>query len=146
MTAIGKAPLGVHLNNPGNIKASKTPWVGKKPIRTGQIYEEYETMPYGVRASAKLLLTYYRKYGLMTVSTIIDRWAPEEDLNPTAEYISAVSDWIGVAPNQQIDVTDPEILQGLCRSIFRFELGRRPDGGDWVSEADLRSGVAMALA
>jgi len=101
---------------------------------------------WGIRALAKVLLTYSRVYpqdtpqDIDTVREIINRWAPPVE-NDTGAYVAAVCKTLGVGPDDVIDVTDEAIMSGLVRAIIRHENGRV------IYDADLiEDGVQRALA
>ena len=100
----------------------------------------FDTIENGIRAGAIDLLAYYLQDGCDTIQKIITRYAPSGD-NPTANYILFVASHCGVDPGAEIDVTDNTFLQGLCRAIICFE-----QGSDCVTDSQLASGVALALA
>lgn len=132
-----KLPRGIRNNNPGNIRCSPTKWAGE----TGDdgVFEIYDTPEHGIRALAKILLAYYRRYGLRTVEALIHRWAPPME-NDTDAYVEAVAHELGVEPTQPIDVASPGALDLLARAIIRHENGMQP-----YPQAVIAAGVAMAL-
>jgi hypothetical protein len=75
-----------------------------------------------------------------TVAEIIRRWAPNNE-NNTAAYIAAVAHTTGFLPDQQIDVTEPEIMTKLVIAIVRHENGRNVYHLDVIED-----GVQRALA
>lgn len=132
------AARGLRNNNPGNIEASdKNPWEGQ----TGSDgrFAKFETPEHGIRALGKNLITYYQKHGLDTVGEIITRWAPPKE-NKTDAYIKAICDQLGVAADQQIDVTNPRTLAALCAGIVNHENGSQP-----YTDEQIGSGVSAAL-
>ena len=92
----GSAQAAIYNNNPGNIRTSSTTWDGEVPNH-GEKFEVFESMPYGIRASARILRTYGQsKYGIDTINKIIDRYAPPSDNNPNnANYARHVSNGSG---------------------------------------------------
>ncbi|CVF30980.1 MULTISPECIES: hypothetical protein [Serratia] len=132
------AARGLRNNNPGNIEASdKNPWEGQ--IGSDGRFAKFETPEHGIRALGKNLLTYYQKHGLDTVGEIITRWAPPKE-NKTDAYIKAICDQLGVAADQQIDVTNPRTLAALCSGIVNHENGNQP-----YTDEQIGSGVSAAL-
>ncbi|HEK2062937.1 TPA: hypothetical protein SMS29_000228 [Proteus mirabilis] len=112
---------GVRNNNPGNIRLSSNKWVGQ----TGDdgAFAKFATPEHGIRALGKNLLSYARQ-GFVTPEQIINRWAPPEDNNDTQAYIEYVSDYLGVAPNQPLDLTNLDTLTHLSTAIMYKENGR----------------------
>ena len=82
--------------------------------------------PYdGLRAMMRTLLTYYHKYGLDTVESIINRWAPPAE-NATDSYAYAVSLHMGVKRREVIDLTHKNTLTALAEAITMHENGKTP--------------------
>lgn len=79
-------PRGIRNNNPLNIRRSSARWTGLLEPGTDKSFCQFENMMYGFRAAFKLLFSYYYKYGLHDVMSIIKRWAPDEDNNNTKVY------------------------------------------------------------
>ena len=79
-------PRGIRNNNPLNIRRSSARWAGLLEPGTDKAFCQFESMKYGFRAAFKLLFSYYYKYGLHDVMSIIKRWAPDEDNNNTKVY------------------------------------------------------------
>lgn len=132
-------PRGIRNNNPGNIRKTQTAWQGLAPVQSDPDFFIFETMAYGVRAAAVILLHYYRVHGLKTVRQIISRWAPPNE-NNTDAYISAVCGTMGVKPDDELDLDeDASELDPLCDAIFRHE------NGEDISPHDVLSGVLMAI-
>lgn len=132
---------GLRNNNPGNLKKSGSRWLGKvDPTRnTDATFEQFYTMPFGVRAAVKLLETYRDRYGLNTVREIIERYAPPgRDSNPVDAYREAVAREVGVTLDQPLDDSD-ETYRKLAVALFRFE-----NGGKLPTRDDLNAGFALA--
>lgn len=139
---------GERNRNPGNIdRVPRTIWKGMSPDQSSDSRFVVFTSPvWGIRALAKVLLTYSRVYpqdtpqDIDTVREIINRWAPPVE-NDTGAYVAAVCKTLGVGPDDVIDVTDEAIMSGLVRAIIRHENGRV------IYDADLiEDGVQRALA
>ena len=65
---------------------------------------QFETLEYGWRAAFYLLTrTYYHKYRLFTIRTIISKWAPPHE-NKTEAYITNVSRLSGIGPDEPIGI------------------------------------------
>ncbi|MER5002585.1 structural protein, partial [Providencia stuartii] len=94
-----KQARGIRNNNPGNIDYNKANnWKGQLPHDPSiePRFCRFESPVYGIRALMALLRTYQRKYGLKTVSGLIDRWAPTNE-NNTRAYINGVAKELGVS-------------------------------------------------
>ena len=65
---------------------------------------QFKSLEYGWRAAFYLLTrTYYHKYRLYTIRTIIRRWAPSSE-NNTEAYIANVSRLTGIAPDEPLGI------------------------------------------
>lgn len=127
--------------NPGNIRRSGQKWRGLRPRQTDPAFFQFTEHAWGLRAAAKLLLTYRRKYGLKTVRQIIGRWAPPTE-NKTDAYVAAVCKRMGVAADADLRIEASDAaLAGLVAAIVAVELGRQP-----YSVAAIRAAVALARA
>lgn len=95
-------PRGIRNNNPLNIRRSKDKWQGLRTLQEDKEFFQFSEMKYGWRAAFVILCrTYYKKYGLKTISDIIYRWAPPKE-NNTAAYIRRVSDYISIGPDREL--------------------------------------------
>src|ERR1019366_8503153 len=82
--------------NPGNLDKVGTLWQGMAQDQsTDSRFVVFLDPLWGIRALAKVLLTYYRKDGLTTVRAIIDKWAPPVENNDIA-YMNDVAGHLGV--------------------------------------------------
>lgn len=116
--SVSSAVRGIRNNNPGNIVRSGINWQGMNANQTDATFVQFDSMFYGLRALSKNLLSYYRR-GLNTVSEIITTWSATDQ----AAYVKSVSGYMGVAPDQIIDVSDIDTRISLMRAIIRFENG-----------------------
>jgi len=142
---MARKPRGIRNNNPGNIRPGSR-WVGIVGDDGG--YLIFDTPENGIRALGKNLLTYYNRYGLNTVRSIISRWAPPVGKDPvtgkaytqaTESYIAAVARALSVAPDTVIHV--PNFLQPLATAIIKHENGMQPYPQSVIAE-----GIRRALA
>ena len=98
-------PRGIRNHNPLNIRrTSKDQWKGLSKAQTDRAFVQFETLEWGWRAAFHLLTrTYYHKYRLYTIRTIIRRWAPSSE-NDTSAYIANVSLLTGIDPDEPIGI------------------------------------------
>ena len=97
-------PRGIRNNNPLNIRRSKDQWKGLADAQTDRAFCQFKSLDYGWRAAFYLLTrTYYHKYRLYTIRTIIRRWAPPGE-NNTEAYIANVSRLTGIDPDEPIGI------------------------------------------
>ena len=121
-------PRGIRNNNPGNIRLSKTMWQGQKaPPQDDPDFVEFVSPLYGLRALMKLLLTYHLKYGLDTVESILNRFAPPHE-NDTGSYMNHVARMMKIKPRDTLNLTRKEALTALAQAIVVHENGKPPKG------------------
>lgn len=115
---------GERNHNPGNIDRNATKWQGMAEDQSGDPrFVVFKDDVSGIRALAKVLLSYQRKHGLKTVRQIINRWAPPVE-NDTGAYVNHVAKLLNVGPDDAVDVSQPEILEPLVVAIIKHENGR----------------------
>ena len=117
-------PRGIRNHNPGNIRHGDK-WQGLSVEQTDSSFCVFDAPEYGIRALAKILLNYERKYGLNTVRKIINRYAPEVE-NDTASYVASVAGQLGVTADEVIDINDTAVMLVLVKAIIRHENGCQP--------------------
>ena len=97
-------PRGIRNNNPLNIRKSKDKWKGLSLTQNDPSFCQFESLEYGWRAAFYLLTrTYYYKYRLYTIRTIISKWAPPCENNSKA-YVENVSRLTGIDPDEPIGI------------------------------------------
>ncbi len=114
----GRGPLGLRLNNPGNL----TKW-GSRPIVGG--FAQFDSPAAGLNAMASQLEIYQDVHGLSSISGILNRYAPPSK-NNTAAYISDVAGKTGFGADQSLDLHDPKQLASLMAAMVTHEQGRQP--------------------
>lgn len=127
-----KVARGIRNNNPGNIRNSEiNDWKGEvaKAGKKDQAFEEFETMPHGVRAMMKLLQKYQRSNNLHTVKELVERWAPRNE-NNTAAYVRAVCKEMQIPECCRVDLTDKGTMCALVDAMCYVECGQRIDKAD----------------
>lgn len=106
-------------NNPGNMIDPKT---GK--------FRKYATLEEGASAMARQLVRNYDR-GQNTVESLINhprygwsnQWSPGNSAASTGAYIRRVSDALGVAPNEKINLRDDRTLKRLMIAMNEVERG-----------------------
>ena len=139
------APRGIRNNNPGNIRKSSDAWKGLAADQPDPEFFSFSEPRWGIRAAAKVLQTYQEVHGLRTLAEIINRWAPLSE-NDTQSYITAVSIWSGIEPEEVSDVMDYETVFRLLRAMVRMENGKPPEDRDdaWYEPAVYEQGLRLA--
>lgn len=144
-------PRGIRNNNPGNIDHNPAnSWQGlaTPPIEQGvpsPRFARFVAPEWGIRAIARLLITYQEKHRLSTVRGLINRWAPPRE-NNTEGYIQAVSRRIGVAPDEPVNVREHAVMRELVLAIIRHENGIQPYSSAVIDRGLELAGIAPAAA
>lgn len=124
-------PRGLRNNNPGNIRRNSDVFQGEVNPGRDQQFKQFKAMAYGYRAMFKILSNYYQKYSLTTIRKIIGRWAPENE-NNTAAYVSLVSSYSGIGPDDLLSF-DREQMIRIVAGMSRVENGREADMSDVIA-------------
>lgn len=124
-------PRGLRNNNPGNIRRNSDVFQGEVNPSRDQQFKQFKTMAHGYRAVFKILSNYYRNYKLDTIRKMIGRWAPENE-NNTAAYVSLVSSYAGIEPDDLI-CFDREQMIRIVAGMSRVENGREADMSDVIA-------------
>jgi hypothetical protein len=116
-----KATRGYRNRNPGNIEhVPANKWQGLADPPTDGRFCRFTSHELGIRALALLLTTYQDRHVLRTIRAIISRWAPKVE-NDTAAYIAAVSQRMGVGPDDRIDLHRYAQVRPLVEAIIHHE-------------------------
>lgn len=115
-------PRGLRNNNPGNIRRNSDVFQGEVNPSRDKEFKQFKHMAYGYRAVFKILSNYYRVYKLNTIRKMIGRWAPENE-NNTAAYVSLVSSYAGIGPDDLISF-DREQMIRIVAGMSKVENGR----------------------
>lgn len=121
-TASTGSARGLRNNNPGNLRATNIAWQGKTG-NDGE-FEVFESPEAGLRAASVNLATGGDR-GANTVRSAISRWAPSNE-NDTEAYIAAVSEQLGVDPDEPLDLRDPNVNAAVLGAIVGVENGEQP--------------------
>lgn len=133
-------PRGIRNNNPGNIDRTAERWQGMAADQSSDPrFVVFEAPVWGLRALAKVLLSYSRKYGLRTPEAIVGRWAPPTE-NDTGAYARQVAKALGVGVSDAVDLEDAGTLAVLVAAIVTHENGQLPYTSALIAQA-----VALAL-
>lgn len=137
-------PLGLTLNNPGNLELGQ-PWKGLAEVQKHSRFCTFISAEYGIRAMAKLLSTYKKKYGINTLDQAIAKYAPPTHNgkveNDTGAYVRTVSKLSGFARGEKLDFSDAKVLEKIIPAMIKVEQGQQPFPKELIAEA-----VRMALA
>lgn len=140
-------PRGIRNNNPGNIRLSSDKWQGLKRHQEDPAFFQFEAPEWGIRAVARVLITYQdkRRAGdgsrIDTVREIIERWAPRSE-NNTDAYVRHVRKVMGFDPSDTVplpDVHQYEVMRSLVCAIIKHE-----NAGYAYPDAVLDEGLRLA--
>ena len=107
---------GIRNNNPLNIRRSKDQWKGMAEAQTDGAFVQFKSMEWGWRAAFCLLTrTYYHKYRLYTIRSIVSKWAPASE-NNTEAYIQNVSKLTGIPPDEPLGIPSDQPSRWLMLS------------------------------
>lgn len=153
-------PRGVRNHNPLNLREGprdKTVWMGERATEDDPQFEEFEFPEAGFRAGAKTLLNYQRLHGLKTPRAILNRFAPPNGRDGngkpytqnTEAYVRALCTALGVDGDDDVDLSDFNVMFTALKAMTRHEQGAAPPGwegrndGNWYSDAVIRRGIEM---
>jgi len=126
-----KQARGLRNNNPLNIIKNKNiNWKGQLCNSTDPTFLQFDTMAHGLRATLKLLHTYYVKHGCDSVRKIVSRWAPETE-NQVAAYINTVCKLTGWNPDTHLPPMKKEtkvVWFGIVLAMASVECGLNNEG------------------
>ena len=135
----GLLPRGIRNNNPGNIRHNPANrWQGQAEVQTDAEFVQFISPQYGFRAMTRILRNYQRQ-GVTSLYDMIHRWAPSNE-NHTANYVEFVSQYSGIAPHNDVDLS--AYLPRLLKAIAIFENGQ--DYATYYSDAMIQDGIALA--
>lgn len=117
-------PRGIRNNNPLNIKIGND-WQGERENTDG-VFEEFQTMEYGLRAAFLILRKYINKYGRNTIRKIVQSWSPDGDRIESA-YMSCVAKWCCLLLDDEIKFEDKNTMCMIVQGMAYVENGRKID-------------------
>ena len=127
---------GLKNNNPGNIRRSKTRYVGEISPSADAEFKQFESVAYGYRAMFVLLDSYRRRYSLSTIRQMINRYAPPSE-NFTEGYIRFVAQRTGIHPDEALDTRSERDMVPIIMAMSEIENGVK------AVVADVEAGWAM---
>jgi hypothetical protein len=116
-------PRGIRNNNPLNIKlVISNNWIGRITplLNTDQVFEQFVSYPYGIRASIYLLRKYINDYGANNINLIIDRW--DAGGSNAGSYKTYLIQETGFGGLQTLSF-DYNTMQTLVKAMANFENG-----------------------
>lgn len=126
-------PRGLRNNNLGNLIITPITWVGKVPEskNTDGHFEQFISIPYGIRAMYKDIISDFKK-GKNTLTSLINEYAPALENNTTA-YIKSVSKKTGIPANKKLTTLPKGVLIEIAKAMVMVE----NFGGEYKKHASL---------
>jgi len=147
--------LGVRNNNPGNIERNNIRWQGAATEQSGR-FIKFVSPEWGIRAMARVLITYQDKHKCDTVVKIISRWAPADPVmkadgtmapeNHTDAYIRVVTEGVfgrydTASANTRIDVYNYQTMFDLMTAMIKVECAGKVYPRDVMDEGLKLAGI-----
>lgn len=127
---------GIRNNNPGNLNFANQAGATKESGPNGR-FAVFGTMAEGIAALYRQLQIYFRR-GVNTLSSIVNKYAPESDGNNVGAYISALSKATGLGAKDAINAGDTATIAKLMKGIVDHENGK-----GYVSSQDIMGGIQL---
>lgn len=136
-------PRGIRNNNPGNIRWGSN-WTGldSKGKKKDSSFCVFVAPEWGIRALTKLILNYDRIYNVNTVEGIITRYAPSNE-NDTEAYIAHVCKVGGFEKDEELNVTDKDVMISLLKGIILHENGVQPYSDELLEQGMSYAGIIV---
>ena len=132
-------PRGIRNNNPGNIRRGER-WEGIADVSLDQEFVTFKSPVWGIRAMARILLSYQKLHFLGTITGMISRWAPPSE-NDTDSYIHHVCKMVGVGRHDTVTLAEePTLFAAMVRAIILHENGKQP-----YSDKKIAKGIKLAM-
>lgn len=122
-------------NNPGNIRLTGDRWRGQVLPPPDRGFVTFAEPKWGYRALFVILEGYMIRHGLVTIRSIIGRYAPPSE-NATAAYIRSVCRATGWGPDDPLDPCG-RVMQDLARAITLVESGKPADESNLLKGYEL---------
>lgn len=129
-------PRGLRNRNPLNIRKTRVRWKGLATKQKDKSFCQFKSNVFGYRAAIKILRTYNLKYGLNTISKIINRWAPDNENNTNA-YVKVVVSRSGIDSNTVIDLDDIRTVVAIVEAMSYVENGVPGNVSEIVSAVEM---------
>lgn len=114
-------PRGLRNNNPLNIKRSPQVFQGENKYNTDPTFKKFINNVMGYRAAFCILRTYVQLRGCNTLTDIIERWCPDNEV--LGAYIAFVSEKSSISPDGKINLFDFQQMTNLVAAMSHFENG-----------------------
>lgn len=136
---------GIRNNNPGNIDRGTVVWQGQADDQSSDPrFIVFKTPQYGIRALAKVLLTYQNHDGCKTLRQIQGRYAPDGSENNGPAYLTALCAATGFGPDDEIDLDTVATMTPTINAFIAHECSGYVYPAAVVAEGIRMAGVADA--
>lgn len=135
---------GLRLNNPGNVRKSVDKWQGLSETQGDPTFFTFKSPLWGIRAIARILITYQDEHNCFSIKDHISRWAPPSE-NPTSSYMLNVAGWANKDVDEVLNVHTYADCRALVTGIIRQENGYMPYSEAQIEEALKLAGVVKAV-
>lgn len=135
------SPLGMSLNNPGNLRDVGIKWQGM--VRSGDGFCCFDTLANGLRAMAIDLCNAQKIHERFTIRSIITAFAPPSE-NNTDAYIRNVCADTQCGPDETFHLERRDRLFALMQAVIRQEQGLASDGSPLCSAAQINQAITDA--
>ena len=133
---------GVRNNNPGNVRIG-APWDGLAPHQTDPAFCQFIDAEHGIRAIAKILMSYQDIHGLHTVRGMIGRWAPLTE-NDTRGYAQFVAGHCGVGLDDAVSIHNLAFAAKMIPAMIAMECAGYQYPADVVIRGLIMAGVGAS--
>ena len=130
---------GLRNCTPGNIRHSRSAFVGEVRPSRDAAFKQFESMAYGYRAMFVLLDSYRRRYGLSNIRAMISRWAPPVE-NHTEAYIRLVAERSGIDDSTTLDTRSERDMIPVVAAMSEVENGVK------AAMADVEAGWELFIS
>ena len=128
-------PRGVRNNNIGNITKTNINWMGKIKNGTDAHFEQFISIPFGIRALIKNIRTEISRG--KTLKEFTYRYAPPSE-NNTAAYLNALENATGMKPDDKLK-DDKALIKALV-----FAIGVKENGKNYTDNTDFEQGYELS--
>lgn len=125
-----------------NIRLSNDKWQGKSDKQEDPSFVQFKDPTWGIRAGAVILIGYYDREDLDTISGIISRWAPPSE-NDTTAYIKDVSNKTVFTADKKLNLHEYSDIFSLIKAIIWHENGQQPYTDDVINMGLARAGIEI---
>jgi hypothetical protein len=101
-------------------------YVGEVSPSRDPEFKEFQSMAHGYRAMFVLVDSYRRRYGLNTIRTMINRYAPPSE-NFTDGYIRFITSCTGISADEPLDTQCASDMIPVVAAMSKIENGVSPD-------------------